>query len=705
MAYSLSPLLKPRFFVNVTNKPLVGGKLYTYLAETTTPATTYSNDTGTPNTNPIILDANGECNLYLDDDKVYRLILKDANDVTYFDKDRVSSIGGGDFKVLSFNTVDDLRLKIGSEKEPVAQTSGYYNAGDGGGNSFYWDGTSAATDNGGTIIKPTFVSGAGRWLALNKYSFSVAQFGAYGDGVHDDSPFIQAAINTGANVELLNGKTYYASNLTMTTDRQVLFCKGLCRIVKNANGVILTASGVDQQLQNIAFRGDASPPTFTGDNVNATGTGFTMLNCGSRWAYGRAVKSTKSYTRIIGTCDIYQTSDATGSGYDIELGQSGQVALYCHVSGTISTQATGGILCVETGTISVDNCQFGKFTAQKGANGSGNSSPRLSNCRVNGDVSIAQSNGTFTGNQFSSNFTFEFGSSLNTLDLSNVWAVGSVITNSGNANNYIAKNVSTGGTFDVRLGDDTSNMKMVYTLGGAVSFPDSITMLNAKSIILKDSTGSTSSSSLSLSASNALTLFSNHASGTINIYSAAGVNTYAGGTMKNQTTSAGTFRAASDNVYQLGDSGQRWSVVFAGTGTINTSDERLKQQISYDLAPELKAWAKVNFCKYKFNDAVEIKGDGARWHFGVIAQEVKAAFESEGLDPFAYGILCYDEWDAEEEVLDEVLHDVLDDDGNVVDVVKTVVIVNKKRDSGNRYGVRYEEALILECAYLRSKIK
>lgn len=187
MAYSLSPLLKPRFFVNATNKPLVGGKLYTYLAETTTPATTYSNDTGTPNTNPIILDTNGECNLYLDDDKVYRLILKDANDVTYFDKDRVSSIGGGDYKVLTFDTIADLKLKIGSQKEPTAQTSGYYAAGDGGGNSFYWDGTSSAVDNGGTIIKPTFVSGAGRWLALNKYSFSVEQFGAYGDGVADDT--------------------------------------------------------------------------------------------------------------------------------------------------------------------------------------------------------------------------------------------------------------------------------------------------------------------------------------------------------------------------------------------------------------------------------------------------------------------------------------------------------------------------------------
>ena len=75
MSYSLSPLLKPRFFVNALQiEALVGSGLYTYLAETTTPATTYSNDTGNINTNPIILDANGECNLYLDDDKVYRLI-------------------------------------------------------------------------------------------------------------------------------------------------------------------------------------------------------------------------------------------------------------------------------------------------------------------------------------------------------------------------------------------------------------------------------------------------------------------------------------------------------------------------------------------------------------------------------------------------------------------------------------------------------
>ena len=128
-----------------------------------------------------------------------------------------------------------------------------------------------------------------------------------------------------------------------------------------------------------------------------------------------------------------------------------------------------------------------------------------------------------------------------------------------------------------------------------------------------------------------------------------------------------SFRPYVDNGYSLGMSPLRWSVVYAGTGTIDTSDERLKQQITSDLSPEIRAWAKVEFCKYKFNDAVEIKGDGARWHIGVIAQQVKEAFESEGLDPFKYGILCYDEWDAEEEVLD--------DNGTVINNKRELVIV------------------------------
>jgi hypothetical protein len=42
------------------------------------------------------------------------------------------------------------------------------------------------------------------------------------------------------------------------------------------------------------------------------------------------------------------------------------------------------------------------------------------------------------------------------------------------------------------------------------------------------------------------------------------------------------------------------------------------------------------------------KGDEARIHFGVIAQEVQAAFEAEGLDAFSYGVVCIDRWTEED---------------------------------------------------------
>lgn len=132
------------------------------------------------------------------------------------------------------------------------------------------------------------------------------------------------------------------------------------------------------------------------------------------------------------------------------------------------------------------------------------------------------------------------------------------------------------------------------------------------------------------------------------------------------------FKPTTDNNVNLGAPSERWAVVYAGTGTINTSDAREKQQIrslsdaENAVAVRLKSLIKA----FKFNDAVQSKGDAARIHVGVIAQEVIAAFEAEGLDANRYAIVCYDEWDAE-----------LDEDGNEV------------RPAGNRYGVRYEELL------------
>jgi len=52
-------------FIDSNGNPLAGGKVYYYIPSTTTFKTTYLDDSGTnANTNPIILDANGQCIAY-----------------------------------------------------------------------------------------------------------------------------------------------------------------------------------------------------------------------------------------------------------------------------------------------------------------------------------------------------------------------------------------------------------------------------------------------------------------------------------------------------------------------------------------------------------------------------------------------------------------------------------------------------------------
>ena len=133
-----------------------------------------------------------------------------------------------------------------------------------------------------------------------------------------------------------------------------------------------------------------------------------------------------------------------------------------------------------------------------------------------------------------------------------------------------------------------------------------------------------------------------------------------------------------DNTISLGIPSLRWSQLYAGTNVINTSDEREKQQIRSLSETEKKVAIKLKSLvkAFKFNNAVGVKGEDARIHVGVIAQEVVSAFQSEGLDANKYGLLCYDEWSEELEEKDS--------DGNVI---------QEYRPAGNRYGIRYDQLL------------
>jgi hypothetical protein len=78
-------------FLDSNGAPLVGGKLYTYAAGTTTPQVTYTDfGGGTANANPVILDSRGEASVWLSGN-LYKLALYSATDVLIWTVDNVSS--------------------------------------------------------------------------------------------------------------------------------------------------------------------------------------------------------------------------------------------------------------------------------------------------------------------------------------------------------------------------------------------------------------------------------------------------------------------------------------------------------------------------------------------------------------------------------------------------------------------------------------
>ncbi len=151
------------------------------------------------------------------------------------------------------------------------------------------------------------------------------------------------------------------------------------------------------------------------------------------------------------------------------------------------------------------------------------------------------------------------------------------------------------------------------------------------------------------------------------------------------------FVAINGNNVTLGvnSSTGKWKEIWCKQSSINSSsDERLKQQINVVPDEVLDVWENVNWSQFKFNDSVIEKGEDARLHVGLIAQELDRIFKSKNCDISKYGFFLYDEWKEELEEKNE--------DGT---------IVKEYVPAGNEYGLRYTEVLCLEAAYQRRKNK
>ena len=186
-------------------------------------------------------------------------------------------------------------------------------------------------------------------------------------------------------------------------------------------------------------------------------------------------------------------------------------------------------------------------------------------------------------------------------------------------------------------------------------------------------------------------------------------------------TSTGVVRPGADNTQSLGEASFRWSTVFAGTGTINTSDAREKTAVAEFSADELNAAKQLSkeIGIYQFLDSVAAKGESARKHIGLTVQRAIEIMEANNLNPFAYGFICYDEWDqqviehaaveaveAQDAWVETIEHEAeLDEEGNTVVEAWTETIehpaieaVEAKeawtevtREAGDRFGFRYDQ--------------
>lgn len=199
--------------------------------------------------------------------------------------------------------------------------------------------------------------------------------------------------------------------------------------------------------------------------------------------------------------------------------------------------------------------------------------------------------------------------------------------------------------------------------------------------------------------------FTPHASGTHYTQianSVGGSVRVEGGTIFYANVTTGTMN--------LGAASARWKEFFCANGTINTSDGRLKSFPKEIDDSVLDAWGDVRLITYQWLDAIREKGIDARWHTGVIAQQVRDAFAARGLDGTHYGLLCYDQWDEVTEPVYESIRKVVKKTNDIGELVEEEVIeqrdtgeVKVTREAGDLWGIRADQCLFMEAAYQRRR--
>lgn len=150
-----------------------------------------------------------------------------------------------------------------------------------------------------------------------------------------------------------------------------------------------------------------------------------------------------------------------------------------------------------------------------------------------------------------------------------------------------------------------------------------------------------------------------------------------------------SFMPQQSGKISLGISQLYYKDVYSQNAVTVVSDARYKTEISELTEQELQcaiACGKL-YRKYKLNAAVDEKGlNAARYHIGVIAQEVVQCFTDHNLDWHKYGIITYEKWDA----IEAVDYQKATYDENGQELIPEIQAI-AGREAGEIYMVRYDE--------------
>jgi Pectate lyase superfamily protein len=305
MAVFLSPVggVAAQFFTN-TGAVLTGGKLYTYLAGTTTPAATYTSASGaTFNTNPIVLDSAGRVpssgEIWLGEGVQYKFVLKDSNDVLIASYDNITGINSN---FVNYNALEEIQVATAGQTvfnltnsyQPGTNTLSVFvdgvNQYDGSSYSYTETNSTRVTFASGlhvgALVKfTTAVTLSAGVVSSNLVTYqpagtgavattvqaklrqyvSVKDFGAVGDGVTNDVTAFQNAINaaqTNGLTVFIPAGNYLLNNTITVKSGVALTGQSWCPDNVNTGAVFICRNNLqfvmeaNSNISNVNFKYD-----------------------------------------------------------------------------------------------------------------------------------------------------------------------------------------------------------------------------------------------------------------------------------------------------------------------------------------------------------------------------------------------------------------------------------------------------------------